>query len=940
MSHKNSKGARGASSSNGGRRNRKGANNAVRGNGQNARKNGQNTARSARKKQNGGTPRNTAPDKLTGQTRAETEAKGTTAGGNGAAAAATPPQDENPIAAGEQDTAREGGIALPAPEKTAAEDAEKPTDTPDTPTQQAETDAESQKAPQKSEEQTTPDASHEPEETSGNSGTAQDGPAAEEPAEEPAAEPAAKEEPAQDEQPALADDEEKPEEAPVETGQPASQADAAEEFHGDETTVIAPLRIAADDGVSDGDELPGETTVLLAPLRLEGEPAEDEPPADDELPGEATTVLEPLKIAAADEGFANPPAETGRPEQTEQPEQPDGKDEPDETPTGETPAVERLDGEPESDETPTGEAPAGEDLGREDADTRPAAPEPSPDAEPGPEGRPTEEGEPAEAHEPPEPASEAEPQTEHTDEPATPQIPDVSVVTGAAAEAAEDEAHDARKEKGKKKDKRKDEETGEPEKAAKQRKPIRRSTLMRAIVAPIFTLVAVVMLVFGILNATTWKPIENVRVTTPQVSTRYLTTTAGVLQIIDDEVSISVQSTDPQADLCAEVARQADVSGWLSGIPYTRVTDMSSWHDLSVQSAQSGDVDDNTNMEAISFKGSDLWNQATCGTGSVNIPMQSYDPRDVLIVASDASEVSLLSDASAPYTLTLGWHREDVPNYAMPFFVVAALFFILAILSATVFARESKRARRRKDAEEVPLWEQTMVMARAHRHARGTHSKDGAGAAQENAAGAPAAGAVKAVDIADGTGVNITDETTGEITASYSIDDFRAYFDRLKNESQGFKAETLITDTNPGAGSGEAGEAAADGKTLETTWPAVGESPYAPPADVAPEAVPEEADGAAGDTAGIDAGAEEASDSVSDDDSSDNAKDEGGAENDAAAVTEPAAHADEIAEKPADEQSDAPSGGIQAEKEAAGNPADASEEPDGDKDDDDKEGTR
>lgn len=323
----------------------------------------------------------------------------------------------------------------------------------------------------------------------------------------------------------------------------------------------------------------------------------------------------------------------------------------------------------------------------------------------------------------------------------------------------------------------------------------KRVAIMRGVITPLFGVIAVISLIFGILNSTLWKPQHDISASTTQVSTQYLATIPGVLQLVDDTVTVDVKAEDPSTELCMEVSNQNDVSSWLDGAVYTQVSGMESWSALQTQQAKTGEADTAEGADSLSFKDSDLWTQATCDTGEISVDSLTYNPQDALIVVSDPENPGMSDSAVKPYTLTLRWHRDTAPNYAMPFYAVALLFALLAVLAATVFSREHA-GRRVAGEDEVPLWEQTAVMMRLRHKSFTSHRGD----AQSAASADEGNHTVSSVDVNDGQGVEIKDEL-GEITASYSVQDFRDYFNQLQNENPDLSASSVLEDVAATTGS-------------------------------------------------------------------------------------------------------------------------------------------
>lgn len=333
-----------------------------------------------------------------------------------------------------------------------------------------------------------------------------------------------------------------------------------------------------------------------------------------------------------------------------------------------------------------------------------------------------------------------------------------------------------------------------PEKAKPASKPHRRTRIMRGVITPIFAVLALIALVFGILNSTVWKPQHDVAATASSVSTRYLATVPGALQLVDDTVTVKVSADNASTQLCADVTDKATATAWLDGTAYTQVDGMKSWTELSTERTTAGTSgSDGAAAASLSFEDADTWIGATCGTGSVTLDANTYSPQAVLIVAADAQSADGTQTASSPYTVQLEWHRASVPNYAMPFYVVALLFVLLAVLAASVFAHESKKHREAGE-EETPLWEQTAVMMRLRHREQNTHRED---AASDDGTPREAPTLVESQE-----GVEIKDEV-GTTTASYSVSDFREYFNQLQSENPDLSASAVLEDVATTTGSME-----------------------------------------------------------------------------------------------------------------------------------------
>lgn len=272
------------------------------------------------------------------------------------------------------------------------------------------------------------------------------------------------------------------------------------------------------------------------------------------------------------------------------------------------------------------------------------------------------------------------------------------------------------------------------------RRPMRRLTLrskiMRGVVAPFFALLAVLSVVLGVANSTFWKP-SNVVIAYAKVSgTRYIVTDPGVLNLVDNRVRISVAALHTRKPICVAVGLTKDVRGWVAGSPVQRITGLRDWNNLSVSevsgrtSVQAGDSVDIKDPD-VKFQESNLWPIVTCQLGLAKLAINtadyvqssgsaSYDhavangtmsksgTRSSKSNSSDTASSALRSQAARRVLLIdlgdnvpeasieLRWRRNQIPDFATPLYFVGALFAVLAILSATIFAMAPHRRRNKQ----------------------------------------------------------------------------------------------------------------------------------------------------------------------------------------------------------------------------------------------------
>ena len=282
-------------------------------------------------------------------------------------------------------------------------------------------------------------------------------------------------------------------------------------------------------------------------------------------------------------------------------------------------------------------------------------------------------------------------------------------------------------------------------------RPTKRAKFMRGIVAPIFGLLAVLSIVLGVLNATVWRPNSIVSAHTNVYGSRYIVTDPGVLNLVDYRVKISVAALNTRKPICVAVGLAKDVRGWTRGYSVQRITGLQDWENLSTVPMKADDsaksdlnnknsVDSANNSDSkaskdVDFKDSDLWTNATCQMGLAKLFVNAEDfEQSENIVPGDLSSGNAVNQANQAnqenqensqsnhqkvssalrarisrrvLIIDLGknspeafvefrWRRHNLPDFATPLYFVGALFVLLCVLSASVFAMAPHRRRNKR----------------------------------------------------------------------------------------------------------------------------------------------------------------------------------------------------------------------------------------------------
>ena len=312
-----------------------------------------------------------------------------------------------------------------------------------------------------------------------------------------------------------------------------------------------------------------------------------------------------------------------------------------------------------------------------------------------------------------------------------------------------------------------------------------RTKIMRRIVAPFFVVLAVLSVALGVANATFWKPNDVVIAYAQVTGTRYIVTDPGVLNLVDSKVRVSVAALRTRKPICVAVGLTKDVRGWVAGSPVQRITGLKDWNNLSV-SEMSGkstlQQDFNTDIKDadVKFQQSNLWSSVTCQIGLAKLPINTYDyvqtagsasydhavatgavsksgknskknsnrrySRSMRARSQAARRVLLidLGDNVPAASVELRWRRHQVPDFATPLYFVGALFAVLALLAATIFAMAPHRRRNKQlvanssgllskqsKEEEVTFSEafsgtvHGILAHKKHKKASGSHARHG-----------------------------------------------------------------------------------------------------------------------------------------------------------------------------------------------------------------------
>ncbi|BDR54054.1 hypothetical protein KIMH_01650 [Bombiscardovia apis] len=349
-----------------------------------------------------------------------------------------------------------------------------------------------------------------------------------------------------------------------------------------------------------------------------------------------------------------------------------------------------------------------------------------------------------------------------------------------------------------------------------KRTPTPRAKIMRGIVTPIFGLLAVACVVFGVLNSTLWKPSPQVDAEAV-VRSQYIVTDPGVLQLVDDSATITASivtgsgTSREQSQICVAIGSAQDAAGWVSGHTYQRIKGLDDWDKLSTGSEKIAGKDSAKAENQVDFRHSDMWQQVKCSASSVSLETTTNQTGQVAIISvepaskSGQDQQTKSTPAQPQVKIRMHWLRHKLPNFAMPLYFAGALLALLAALSASVFAMEPSQRRKSKEdrpeeRKQIGIFEAlgTVISPFSHKGKGGAerHSRHSAESSE------PAESKPKVVDVhaknmvADQQGEADSDNKLAETQAaepetpengkgSGSDNSFQAYLKRFLTETGG-----------------------------------------------------------------------------------------------------------------------------------------------------------
>lgn len=213
----------------------------------------------------------------------------------------------------------------------------------------------------------------------------------------------------------------------------------------------------------------------------------------------------------------------------------------------------------------------------------------------------------------------------------------------------------------------------------------------------------VLLVVAAVISALVVRNNDRASLSLPEApSAPLIMTEAGVLDAVDESVTIHAESQDSEPVMVA-VGRTADVKAWIDNDAHQRITGLSSWDELTLESVTGEDDAGGEQDENTDPAGSDLWVAEEQGEGSANLDWQQEPGRWSLIAATNGTD-------PAPQ-IELEWGRETATPWLLPGIIVGGLLALAAagLLLLDTLARRERERHETATARQELEWQLTGV---------------------------------------------------------------------------------------------------------------------------------------------------------------------------------------------------------------------------------------
>ncbi|WP_265521926.1 hypothetical protein [Oerskovia flava] len=242
--------------------------------------------------------------------------------------------------------------------------------------------------------------------------------------------------------------------------------------------------------------------------------------------------------------------------------------------------------------------------------------------------------------------------------------------------------------------------------------------MLQRIIAAVLIAVGVAGIGLGIASATLWRESETVVASTAYTGdATFLVTDPGVLDLVDDEVTITARVPGEQGVTLA-IGRDVDVEGWIGPDVHAAVTGLTDWETLATREIEPEPAEEPTDGEATEEPadteaseepadgeepatdepvaaadpaGSDMWFAQATGEGTANLTWSDEPGRWRLIAAGTGD------DAVAP-VLELTWPRVVSTPWLWPGVIAGSLLTLVGLALLVVSLRSRGGSSRRGGA--------------------------------------------------------------------------------------------------------------------------------------------------------------------------------------------------------------------------------------------------
>ncbi len=213
---------------------------------------------------------------------------------------------------------------------------------------------------------------------------------------------------------------------------------------------------------------------------------------------------------------------------------------------------------------------------------------------------------------------------------------------------------------------------------------------MRRIAGAALAAVGFILAIVGIAMATIWRPGGEVAAETGAITTPFVCTDAGVLDLVSSRVTITAKANG-DTPITLVVGYAEDIAAWSEGVGLTRLTGLESWDRLATTATPAS-------VESVpSLVDSDLWLEKKTGVGTISVTYKVVEPGAVAFLAQTA-------EGNAP-EITLTWQRSGSNEVTFPLIFVGIIVAVIGALLVALDQHERKR-------------ESERLAARKHRAAR------------------------------------------------------------------------------------------------------------------------------------------------------------------------------------------------------------------------------